>query len=145
MSSEVTPEIAWRNSNLALYTRWEENREGYGLRLFLHCIQFGTLNTMFGRHFRRHWIPNVYCHELSSIMPWPTYVWLRENVTNPYLKKKKKEIGDHSNLIDNFSTRSLYKYHLYKIMFMRYQSIKKEYIVCSKQNERKCSLCLRST
>lgn len=69
-----------------------ENRErretSPSLRLVLHCIQFGTLNTTFGRHFRRHWIPSVYCHELSSIMPWPTYVWLRESVTHLYKKRR---------------------------------------------------------
>lgn len=35
--------------------------------VFSLCVRLGVANAAFGRHFRRHWIPSVYCHELTSI------------------------------------------------------------------------------
>ena len=109
-----------------------------GLRLVSHCIQFGTLNTTFGRHFRRHWIPSVYCHELSSIMPWPTYVWLRESVTHLY--KKKKKHSPRSILQLNWllfrSTYTVPIYYLCKIIFTVLKVSKRIWFILTEMCER---------
>lgn len=49
--------------------------------------RFGVPNAAFGRHIRRHWIPSVYCHELTSItcldLPTRDSVYVRLAIVSP--------------------------------------------------------------